>query len=87
MKVLSVSEMITNSAVLLSPRVSSSSSSVSIRSRSSFMSNGANLAPQEISMDFKVLPAAILNLRYCFTAKWSGSFSSSCWNRISTGLW
>ena len=69
MKVLSVSERITNSAVLLSPRVSSSSSSVSIRSRSSFMSKGANLAPQLISMLLSVLPAAILNLRYCFTAK------------------
>lgn len=56
LKVLSVSERITNRADLLSPRVSSSSSSVSIRSRSSLISNGANLAPQEISMLFRVLP-------------------------------
>ncbi len=26
----------------------------------------------------RVSPAAILNLRYCLTAKWSGSFSSNC---------
>ncbi len=78
MKVLSVSEIITNSAVLLSPRVSSSISSAAIRSRSSLMSKGESLAPQLISILLRVLPAAILNLRYCFTAKWSGSLSSNC---------
>ena len=77
MKVLSVSDRITNNAVFWSPRVSSSSSSYAIKSRSSLISKGASRAPQEMRMDFKVLPAAILNLRYCLTAKWSGSRSSS----------
>ena len=53
-----VSEMITNNAVFLSPKVSSSISSVSMSSRSSRMSKGANLAPQEIRIDFAVLPVA-----------------------------
>lgn len=48
--------MITNNAVFLSPKVSSSISSVSMSSRSSRMSKGANLAPQEIRIDFAVLP-------------------------------
>ena len=56
LKVSSVSEMITNNAVFLSPKVSSSISSVSMSSRSSRMSKGANLAPQEIRIDFAVLP-------------------------------
>ena len=33
------------------------------------ISNGANLAPQEIRMDFAVLPAASLYFLYCRTAK------------------
>ena len=53
-----VSEIMTNKAVFFSPRVSSSKSSVSISSRSSLMSNGANLAPQLIKIDFAVLPVA-----------------------------
>ena len=57
-KVSSVSLIITKRAVFLSPMVSSSISSVSISSRSSLMSNGANLAPHEISMLFAVLPVA-----------------------------
>ena len=56
LKVSSVSEIMTKSAVFLSPNVSSSSSSYSVRSRSSLMSNGASLAPQEIRIDFAVLP-------------------------------
>ena len=40
--------------------VSSASSSYMVRSRSSWMSKGASLAPQEIRMDFAVLPAASL---------------------------
>ena len=56
LKVSSVSLMMTKRAVFLSPMVSSSISSVSISSRSSLMSNGANLAPHEISMLFAVLP-------------------------------
>ena len=54
--VSSVSEIMTKRAVFLSPNVSSSKSSVSISSRSSLMSNGANLAPQLISMLLAVLP-------------------------------
>ena len=53
---LSVSDMMRNNAVFLSPSVSSSSSSYMVRSRSSAMSNGANLAPQEIRIDLAVLP-------------------------------
>ena len=56
LNVASVSEIITNNAVFSSPRVSSSSSSYSIRSRSSLISNGANLAPQLIKIDFAVFP-------------------------------
>lgn len=56
LNVASVSEIMTNNAVFCSPSVSSSSSSYSIRSRSSLISNGANLAPQLISMDLAVFP-------------------------------
>ena len=56
LNVASVSEIITNIAVFCSPSVSSSRSSYSIRSRSSLMSNGANLAPQLIRIDLAVLP-------------------------------
>ena len=59
LNVSSVSEMITNIAVFSSPRASSSISSYSVRSRSSFISNGASRAPQEIRMDLAVLPVAI----------------------------
>ena len=55
---LSVSLMIRNRAVLRSPRVSSSSSSYRVISRSSAMSKEARRAPQEMRMDFAVLPAA-----------------------------
>ena len=55
-----VSLMMRNNAVFLSPSVSSCSSSYIVRSRSSWMSKGANLAPQEMRMDFAVLPAASL---------------------------
>src|SRR5574344_1338287 len=73
LKVSSVSEMITNNAVFLSPKVSSSISSVSMSSRSSRMSKGANLAPQEIRIDFAVLPetcckgifSTLLKKSYC----------------------
>ena len=56
LNVASVSEIITNNAVFSSPRVSSSSSSYSIRSRSSLISNGASLAPQLTRMDLAVFP-------------------------------
>ena len=56
LNVASVSEIITNNAVFCSPMVSSSSSSYSVSSRSSLMSKGASLAPQEIRMDFAVFP-------------------------------
>ena len=51
-------EQLLDKAVFFSPRVSSSRSSYSIRSRSSLMSNGANLAPQLISMLLAVMPVA-----------------------------
>lgn len=50
---------------------------VYMRQRVAALSKGASRAPQEMRMDFKVLPAAILNLRYCLTAKWSDSRSSN----------
>src|SRR5699024_6748567 len=56
LKVASVSLMIKNNAVFLSPTKSSSSSSYMVISRTSLMSKGASLAPQEISMLFAVLP-------------------------------
>ena len=36
------------------------------------MSKGARRAPQEIKIDFAVLPLLNLYLRYCLTAKQSG---------------
>ena len=69
MKVLSVSLMMRNSAVFRSPRVSSSSSSYMVISRSSWISKGARRAPQEILIDLAVLPAANLYFLYCRTAK------------------
>ena len=54
--VSSVSDIMTNSAVFCSPSVSSSNSSYSISSRSSLISNGASLAPQEIRIDLAVFP-------------------------------
>ena len=51
-----MSLMMTKRAVFLSPMVSSCISSVSISSRSSLMSKGANLAPQLIKIDFAVCP-------------------------------
>ncbi len=81
---LSVSLMMRNRAVLRSPRVSSSSSSYRVISRSSAMSKGASLAPQEMRMDFAVLPALNLKSLYCRTAKWLGLFCSSASNIWST---
>lgn len=75
-----------NNAVFLSPKVSSSNSSYSVKSRSSLMSNGASLAPQEISIDFAVLPALNLYFLYYLNAKFSGSFSASLSNIKSTGF-
>ena len=69
LKVVSVSLMIINSAVSLSPSLSSSSSSSDSISFNSSISKGANLAPQEINIDFAVLPAASLYFLYCLTAK------------------
>ena len=86
LKVSSVSEIMTKSAVFLSPNVSSSSSSYSVSSRSSAMSNGASLAPHEIKIDFAVFPAASLYFLYCLTAKCSGLFCSSSSKRISIGF-
>lgn len=60
LNVSSVSEIITNKAVFLSPKVSKSSSSSFVSSLSSSISKGASLAPQEIRIDFAVFPAANL---------------------------
>lgn len=60
---------------------------VCMRQRVAALSNGANLAPHEISMLFAVLPAASLYFLYCLTAKCSGSFSSRRSNMRSTGFW
>ena len=54
LKVSSVSEIIIKSAVFLSSRVSSSSSSSFIKSLSSWISKGASLAPHDIRIDFAV---------------------------------
>ena len=86
LNVSSVSEMITNKAVFLSPVLSSSNSSSLIKFLNSFMSNGASLAPQEIRIDLAVLPAASLYFLYCLTAKWFGSFFSSASKSLSTGF-
>ena len=56
LNVSSVSLMMTNMAVLWSPIISSSISSYDMISRSSWISNGESLAPQEIKIDFAVLP-------------------------------
>lgn len=55
LNVASVFEIMMNNAVFCSLNVSSSKSSYSMRSRSSFMSNGANLAPQLINIGLAVL--------------------------------
>ena len=52
----SVSYTHLNRAVFRSPRVSSSSSSLAVTSRSSAMSNTARRAPQEIRIDVAVFP-------------------------------
>lgn len=76
-KVGSVSLIMRNRAVFLSPTVSSDSSSYMVISRTSSISKGARRAPQLTRIDFKVLPAASLNLAYWRTAKWFGfSFQS-----------
>ena len=56
LNVLSVSDMIRNKAVFRSPSLSNSSSSYMVASRISWMSKGERRAPQEIRMDFAVLP-------------------------------
>ena len=56
LNVLSVSDMIRNKAVFRSPSLSNSSSSYMVASRISWMSKGESRAPQEIRMDFAVLP-------------------------------
>ena len=86
LKVSSVSEIITKSAVFLSPSVSSSSSSSFIKSLSSWISKGANLAPHDIRIDFAVFPAASLYFLYCLTAKCVGSFFSRASNSLSMGF-
>lgn len=59
LNVSSVSEIITNRAVFLSPHKSSSNSSYLIKSRSSLISNGVSLAPQLIKIDFAVFPKQV----------------------------
>lgn len=58
---------------------------VYMRQRVAALSKGANLAPQLIKMELRVLPADSRNLRYWRTAKCSGSFSSNRSNMRSTG--
>ena len=67
--VLSVSDIMRKRAVFSSPRVSSSRSSYAVISRSSAISNGDSLAPQDTRIDFAVFPAANLYFLYCLTAK------------------
>ena len=76
----------TNMAVFWSPSMSSSISSYRVSSRSSAISNGANLAPQLIKIDLAVFPAASLYLRYWRTAKCSGFSASSSSNNSSTAF-
>ena len=71
---------------MLSPKVSSSSSSYSVISLSSLISKGDNLAPQLINIDLAVLPAACLYFLYCLTAKWPSSLLSKSSNIISIGF-
>lgn len=59
---------------------------VYMRQRVAALSNGANLAPQLIRIDFAVFPAASLYFLYCLTAKCSGFFSSNSSNIKSTGF-
>ena len=56
LKVSSVSDIITNKAVFLSPILSSSNSSPLISSLSSLISKGASLAPHDIKIDLAVFP-------------------------------
>ena len=57
---------------------------VYMRQRVAALSNGANLAPQEIRILFAVLPAANLYFLYWRTAKWFGFSDSSTSNIRST---
>ena len=59
---------------------------VYMRQRVAALSKGANLAPQEMRIELRVLPADNRNFLYCRTAKCSGAFSSSRSNMRSTGL-
>ena len=59
---------------------------VCMRQRVAALSKGANLAPQEMRIEERVLPADSRNFLYCLTAKCSGSFSSKRSNMRSTGL-
>lgn len=59
---------------------------VCMRQRVAALSNGANLAPQLIRIDFAVFPAASLYFLYCLTAKWFGFFCSSSSNSRSTAF-
>ena len=69
LNVESVSGIIINNAVFLSPILSNSSSSYESKSLNSLISKGASLAPQDIKIDLAVLPAASFYFLYCNTAK------------------
>ena len=56
LNVESVSGIIINNAVFLSPILSNSSSSYESKSLNSLISKGASLAPQDIKIDLAVLP-------------------------------
>ena len=100
LKLSSVSDIMTNKAVfslmissffvlglnfLYPPSLSSSSSSSLISSRTSVMSNGESLAPQDTNILLAVLPARNLTFLYCRNAKWFGARSSNASNREHKG--
>ena len=86
LKVESLSGIIANKAVFLSPICSSSISSYLVSDASSSKLKAASLTPTEIKIDFAVLPAACLYILYCFNANELESIISSLLNNSSKGL-
>ena len=66
LKVESLSGIIANKAVFLSPICSSSISSYLVSDSTSAKLKGANLTPTEVNIDFAVLPEDCLNIFHCF---------------------
>ena len=86
LNVESLSGIIANKAVFLSPICSNSISSYLVSDASSSKLKAASLTPTEIKIDLAVLPAACLYILYCLSAKELLSIVSRRLNNSSNGL-